>query len=98
MFNNVIGIKNQIILGLLVFVCACQSSHQESSLLPPPIELTVGEGFNNPLGYYEKKPRFSWKLSTDSQANHQSAYQIQVTSSPESYHAQNLLWDSQKNT
>jgi len=41
----------------VIFLGAC-SSHSSSNY-DKPTSLTVGEGFTNPLGYYESTPRFS---------------------------------------
>gem|GEM_PF-2865886 len=49
-------------LGLLVIFSAC--SYTEQSLdLAAPVDLKVGEGFVDPIGYYEKAPRFSWQVA-----------------------------------
>lgn len=61
-----------------------------------PVDLRVGEGFIEPLGYYEAEPRFSWRLSPDADDKRQSAYQIQVASSPERLKSQPDYWDSNK--
>ncbi|GFD68680.1 alpha-L-rhamnosidase [Alteromonas sp. KUL106] len=62
-----------------------------------PISLTVGEGFKNPLGYYEAIPRFSWKPpSNSSTSTRQSAYQIQVASTFERLTTEPDKWDSSK--
>lgn len=50
-----------------------------------PHSLTVGEGFENPLGYHDASPSFSWKLPEG--VKKQSAYQIQLTS-------ESSNWDS----
>ena len=50
-----------------------------------PEQLTVGEGFIDPLGFYDATPTFSWKLPKG--VEKQSAYQIEVN-------GEHLLWDS----
>ena len=60
-----------------------------------PVELKVGEGFVEPIGYYEKAPRFSWQIAPTAQSQFQQAYQIQVASSQANI-ADADLWDSQK--
>ena len=64
--------------------------------LASPTVLTVGEGFTQPLGYYESAPRFSWKMPTDVNSTFQSAYQVQVVSSLELFNSKADLWDSEK--
>lgn len=43
----------------------------------PATSLTVGEGFTNPMGFYEATPLFSWKLPVG--VVKQTAYQIEAT-------------------
>lgn len=66
--------------------------------LPAPVELKVGEGFIEPLGYYESQPRFSWKLPSSSDSSKQSAYQIQVATQPNLLDATPDLWETDKLT
>ncbi|MDQ9094068.1 family 78 glycoside hydrolase catalytic domain [Pseudoalteromonas haloplanktis] len=75
---------------------ALNSPQQTISLIAAPIELKVGEGFKAPVGYYESTPRFSWQMPQNSQSSAQSAYQIQVSSTPELFSTQPDLWDSSK--
>lgn len=76
---------------------AVSANKQQANInLSAPVELEVGEGFVNPLGYYEAAPRFSWKIADNSQIKFQSAYQIQVASSPEKLERAADLWDSEK--
>lgn len=84
---------------MLVMLSACDnnaSTTKVPELSKAPIELSVGEGFENPLGYYEAMPRFSWKIAADSESSAQSAYQIQVASNAGLFESQADLWDSQK--
>lgn len=63
--------------------------------LMPPVQLRVGEGFSEPLGYYESAPRLSWRLDNDPKVKFQKAYQIQAsTQGGRQFNAD--LWDSQK--
>lgn len=50
-----------------------------------PRDLTVDEGFSNPLGFHNPRPRFSWKLPVS--AKRQTAYRLEVSS-------RSHLWDS----
>ncbi|SDT43619.1 NPCBM-associated, NEW3 domain of alpha-galactosidase [Paenibacillaceae bacterium GAS479] len=55
------------------------------------------EYMNNPLGIDVMKPRMSWKLRSDSRAQNQTAYRIQVASSSENLSANNPdMWDTNK--
>jgi len=58
--------------------------------------LTLSEGFINPLGFYDSKPTFSWKLPVSDNIKSQSAYQIVVASSKELLPQNPDLWDSKK--
>lgn len=58
-----------------------------------PTTLKVGEGFTNPIGYYENIPRFSWQIPTEFEQ--QSSYRIQVADTPK-FKGKNMLWDSGK--
>lgn len=69
---------------------------ENDALDKAPIDLRVGEGFVDPLGYYEAKPRFSWRLSPHADDIRQRAYQIQVASSPELLISEPDYWDSNK--
>ena len=71
-------------------------STSERNISSAPVELKVGEGFVNPLGYYEASPRFSWVLPETLGGLSQSAYQIQVASSEAQLSDKADLWDSDK--
>ncbi|WPR70151.1 family 78 glycoside hydrolase catalytic domain [Flavobacterium sp. NG2] len=59
-----------------------------------PIQLTISEGLTNPLGFYDSKPSFSWKLPVG--VTSQSAYTIVVASSPKLLPNNPDLWNSGK--
>lgn len=80
--------------AILIASCSVQESRQ--SVAVAPVELEVGEGFTNPLGYYEATPRFSWKLAPSGESDYQAAYQVQVASSPGNLESGADLWDSRK--
>ncbi|WP_342807852.1 family 78 glycoside hydrolase catalytic domain [Alteromonas sp. M12] len=89
----------------LFLIVACESGKVESRLevngadifsLSAPSSLEVGEGFVNPIGYYEQQPRFSWKIGQDSNVKFQTAYQIQVAFNADDFANNDTLWDSQK--
>lgn len=64
--------------------------------LLPPNTLRISEGFKNPLGFYDKEPSFSWRVSADSQVKSQSAYRIVVASDPALLPEKADLWDTGK--
>lgn len=91
-----------VLCCLFLFLQACSepnatSKHTKDSevLVQAPTALKVREGFVNPIGYYENKPRFSWQISAQSATQRQTAYQVQVASST-NFSEPALLWDSQK--
>jgi alpha-L-rhamnosidase len=61
-----------------------------------PKELTLSEGFKNPIGFYNPKPTFSWQLPVSENVESQSAYQILVASSKDLLPNNADLWDSEK--
>ncbi|WP_242083920.1 family 78 glycoside hydrolase catalytic domain [Aestuariivivens sediminis] len=77
------------ILIALQLLASCTATLNEA-----PNQLTVSEGFKNPIGFYDQTPTFSWKLPVLKQVKFQSGYQIVVASDPEllPHHAD--LWDS----
>ncbi len=83
------------LIGLLALLSACTVPQKNSNKLQAPAQLEVGEGFTNPLGYYEDTPRFSWVLPAQNTSMTQSAYRIQVALSP-SFTENTVVWDSQK--
>lgn len=89
-----------IFIAICATSCAYLSSHTHLSSYrggpKPAVDLKVGEGFVNPLGYYESRPRFSWRMPDETVSKFQSAYQIQVTSSDSDFSEKHALWDSQK--
>lgn len=78
------------LLMLLAFASSCG----EQTGLEQAQELTLNEGFENPFGFYDASPSFSWKLPQFIQ--NQNAYNIVVASSPELLPEAADLWDSGK--
>jgi len=78
------------VLVLFVALSACKKENLQNA----PIDLTVSEGFINPIGFYSDKPTFSWKLPAGIKA--QSAYSIAVASSPDLLPNKADLWESGK--
>ncbi len=77
---------------LVLNVTACK----EQSVLQQPEELTISEGFKNPIGFYDSNPTFSWKLPIGEDVKSQSAYHIVVASSEDLLPDNADLWDSDK--
>ncbi|TXG39537.1 alpha-L-rhamnosidase [Seonamhaeicola maritimus] len=75
----------------LTFLSSCNTSQTLK-----PKALTISEGFKNPLGFYNSKPTFSWKLPVSVKTKWQSAYQVIVASSIELLPNNPDLWDSKK--
>ncbi|MDO6693296.1 family 78 glycoside hydrolase catalytic domain [Aliiglaciecola sp. 3_MG-2023] len=95
------------VICILTLLVGCEADKSGSLVNPSktntdelaaPIALKVGEGFENPIGYYEAQPRFSWEIAQDANTKFQTAYQIQVTSSKADFAATDPLWDSKKVT
>lgn len=78
------------LIGLIAFI-SCEPQQIEK-----PIALTVSEGFENPLGFYDATPTFSWKLPVNTQVTRQAAYQIVVASHPDLLPDNADLWNSKK--
>ncbi|GAK98029.1 alfa-L-rhamnosidase [Nonlabens tegetincola] len=77
-----------LFLGLI----ACENQDE----LERPNELLISEGFENPLGFYDAEPTFSWKLPLENNVTNQSAYQILVASNGSLLPNNADLWDSGK--
>ena len=59
--TNNYPMKNTI---LTLFICLLLASCGSESI-KAPIELTLSEGLQNPIGFHDPKPSFSWKLPVD---------------------------------
>lgn len=71
-------------------------SCKEEAILKKAQNLTISEGFKNPLGFYDSSPTFSWQLPVSEVVSGQSAYQIVVASSPDLLPDNADLWNSDK--
>ncbi|WP_248722484.1 alpha-L-rhamnosidase [Seonamhaeicola sp. ML3] len=71
-------------------------SCKEKETVQKPIDLTISEGFKNPLGFYDAIPTFSWKLPVSDKNKSQLGYQVVVASSKELLPNNPDLWDSEK--
>ncbi|TXG39881.1 Bacterial alpha-L-rhamnosidase [Seonamhaeicola maritimus] len=77
-------------------VAFSQMSCSEKETLNSAENLTISEGFKNPLGFYDANPTFSWQLPVSELNKSQSAYQIVVASSPDLLPNNADLWNSEK--
>ncbi len=78
-----------LVIIMVVFLCCCSSAKASQ-----PVELTVGEGFEKPIGFYDATPVFSWKLQPGQKSTAQSAYRIVAAGSPQLLPENADLWDS----
>ncbi len=78
------------IILLSLFSCKQEVTKEKAK------NLTVSEGFKNPVGFYNPKPTFSWQLPVSENIESQSAYQIVVASSKDLLPNNADLWDSKK--
>ena len=82
---------NFCISVFLLTIIACKKE-----TIVKPKELTLSEGFKNPIGFYNAKPTFSWKLPVSKDIKSQSAFQIIVASSKDLLPNNPDLWNSKK--
>lgn len=78
------------ILGSILLLGGCT----DAGSLEKPLDLSLNEGFKDPIGFYDDTPVFSWKLPQNIKV--QSAYRIVVASKPELLPNSPDLWDSGK--
>ncbi|NNF32525.1 MAG: family 78 glycoside hydrolase catalytic domain [Saprospiraceae bacterium] len=81
-----IGLFKVIFLLLLFISCNTENGIEK------PFDLSVSEGFTNPIGFYDDNPTFSWKLPLGVQE--QGAYSIAVASTPDLLSENADLWES----
>ncbi|NRD23045.1 family 78 glycoside hydrolase catalytic domain [Winogradskyella litoriviva] len=81
----------------LVFLSLIISCDSKGSL-ESATDLTISEGFKNPIGFYDANPTFSWKLPVSESNKSQSAYHIVAASKPDLLPDNADLWDSEKQT
>ena len=81
-----------IIILFLVYIPVTGYSQKKTNLAAK--NLTVSEGFENPLGFYDASPTFSWKLPNN--VKYQTAYAIVAASSPELLPDKPDIWQSKK--
>ena len=78
------------LLGAIMLLPFVSCTTNKGTLAPN--NLTVSEGFTNPVGFYDGKPTFSWKLPADVQG--QSTWSLIVASSPDLLPDKADLWES----
>ncbi|MFK8059084.1 MAG: family 78 glycoside hydrolase catalytic domain [Polaribacter sp.] len=88
-------IKKLLYLSLCIAFLSLQSCKEEAILIQAE-NLTISEGFKNPIGFYDSTPTFSWKLPVSEEVLSQSAYQLVAASSPYLLPNNADLWDSKK--
>lgn len=83
-----------IVASLLisVFMISCKGQFCSETRVA---NLTVGEGFVNPIGYSLEDLSFSWQMQSSKAGAKQSAYRIRVATSPEKLNTPDV-WDSGK--
>jgi alpha-L-rhamnosidase len=79
-----------------LLLCTSLLALLPASAIEPARDLRVGEGFVNPLGFYDASPTFSWKLPVAEGLAAQSAYRIVAAGSADQLPASPDLWDSGK--
>ena len=77
-----------------VLLFSCANKEKDIQTLAQPEQLTISEGFVEPVGFYDAQPSFSWKLPVDASVKAQSQYRIVVASSPDLLPDNPDLWDS----
>ena len=67
-----------LITAVFCFLAVILSSSVNERIKKPE-SLTISEGFINPIGFYNSKPTFSWKLPVLEGVNYQSVtYNFQI--------------------
>lgn len=85
-----------LLFTLSAFALLSITSCKEQAVLQEAQNLTISEGFENPLGFYDNAPTFSWQLPVYEAVSSQSAYQIVAATNPDLLPDNADVWDSQK--
>lgn len=88
-------LKSSVFVLYLLFSLFLYSACS-NELLEKAKDLTISEGFKNPIGFYNATPTFSWKLPVSENIKTQSAYQIIAASSKDLLPNNPDVWDSKK--
>tara|TARA_R110002033_G_scaffold75007_9_gene126443 strand:+ start:156 stop:2909 length:2754 start_codon:yes stop_codon:yes gene_type:complete len=89
-------LKSNLIFVIFIPLLFLSCSEKSGSNLESPYGLSVSEGFQNPLGFHDNMPSFSWKLPKTSAVKKQSAYRIVVASAPDLLPDSPDVWSSEK--
>ena len=89
---------NYIVLAFSTLIFLNITACKEKGVLQKPENLTISEGFKNPIGFYDTSPTFSWQLPVSENNKSQSAYHIVVASSEDLLPDNADLCDSGKQT
>lgn len=93
---NKIAHFNIYVVFFLTLFSLSLTSCKDQILLQEATDLTIAEGFKNPLGFYNAAPTFSWKLPAIKNNKRQSAYHIVVATNKDLLPNNADLWDSKK--
>lgn len=74
-----------------LFLVSCSTNNVKA-----PHSTIVSEGFENPIGFYNASPTFSWQLPSRKSSVSQTAYQIVVASDAKKLPENADLWNSDK--
>ncbi|WP_396635214.1 family 78 glycoside hydrolase catalytic domain [Maribacter sp. R86514] len=91
---NTISQKLILPLSILLFIYLPVISYSQKEVNLVATNLTVSEGFKNPVGFYDASPTFSWKLPPEVKS--QTAYSIIAASSPKLLPDNPDIWKSDK--
>ncbi|WP_299012525.1 family 78 glycoside hydrolase catalytic domain [uncultured Polaribacter sp.] len=88
--------KSNIIFLILAQLLFLSCVEKNNTNLERPNSLSVSEGFENPLGFHDSIPSFSWKLPAEISIKKQTAYSIVVASNPDLLPENPDVWSSGK--
>ena len=89
MYKSIINTLRCFTIISLGFSCT-------DTFISEPAVLTISEGFENPIGFYDATPTFSWQLPVAEDVSSQTAYRIVAASNPDLLPENADLWDSKK--
>lgn len=81
---------------ILMAILSSLSLSHAGAALPPPEGLELSEGFQNPIGFHDASPNFSWKLPDNHEVRSQTAYEISVASNPDLLPGRGDIWTTGK--
>ena len=92
--SSLVRVANRYALAGLLALVFLPVTHAAPLPGGKPVSLTC-DSLSNPLGIDDASPLFSWQVQDSRFGAHQSAYQLQVASTPESLAAGKAdIWDS----